>query len=62
MRTFTTIILLLIAFGLAFNYAFENRDVITEKMGRFCNVWSDCDDAGNRVEDNDNVVHGVFGR
>lgn len=62
MRTFTTVILLLIAIGLAFNYIFEHRDVVIERMDRFCNAWSDCDDAGNRIQENNSVTHDVFGR
>lgn len=62
MRTFTITILLLIAIGLAFNYIFAHRDVITDKMGRFCDAWSDCDDAGDRVIENNNVTKDVFGR
>lgn len=62
MRTFTITILLLIAIGLTFNYIFENRSVITDRMGRFCNAWSDCDEAGERVIENNSVTHDVFGR
>ncbi len=62
MRTFTITILLLIAIGVAFNYIFEHRDVVTDRMGRFCDAWSDCDEAGERVIDGSNVNRDVFGR
>ena len=62
MRTFTICILLLIAIGLSFNYVFEHRDVITDRMGRFCNAWADCNEAGDRVIENNNVTKDVFGR
>ncbi len=61
MRTFTIILLFLLVFTFAGQYLYKHSEIVTNAvskvMNRFCDSWTECDDKGSRIENDEPITN-----